>query len=145
MARSHDTRAAELTGSPSSRYRSNKQCSSGRLRHATRWVKKIEPKGKFKTMLAVRDWGQLHGIDCGGADTPVCRIGSQRLFLTVAADRNGDVIHMEADKRAPWYLLGQTTFELSTRQDNLPSTGSVTQITERILKGGVHAQGACSF
>ncbi|CAM9381156.1 unnamed protein product [Sphacelaria rigidula] len=63
---------------------------------STCWVYKVKPNGKFKARSVVQGWGQQHGIDCGGTYAPVCRIGSQRLLLAVAADRNWDVIQMDA-------------------------------------------------
>lgn len=56
----------------------------------SRWVYKVEAGNSFKARLLDRGWGQRPGIDSGGTLEPVCRIGSQRLFLTIATERNWD-------------------------------------------------------
>lgn len=88
------------------------------------WVYKVKLIGEFKATLLVKGWGQQHGNDCGGTCAPVYRIGNQRFLLTIAADRNWDVIHMAATKRALSYLSASINVQPKHDAGNINPFGS---------------------
>eukprot|EP00903_Cladosiphon_okamuranus_P012044 g11309.t1 len=61
----------------------------------TRWVYRVKTDGRFKARVVVQGWAQRHGIDCFTTFAPVCRIGSQRLLLAIAAAHGWLVLAMD--------------------------------------------------
>lgn len=57
----------------------------------------------------IQGWAQQHGIDCFSTYAPVCRIGSQRLLLAIAASRDWPVLAMDV----------QTAFLNGRLQENI--------------------------
>ena len=52
----------------------------------SRSVYKVKADKSYKGRVVVLGWGQVPGVDCGGTFTPVCRLQSIRLVLTIAAE-----------------------------------------------------------
>ena len=56
----------------------------------SRWVFKQKVDGTLKARLVAQGWGQAPGVDCGGTLAPVCRIGSIRMAMAIAAEHDMD-------------------------------------------------------
>ncbi len=79
----------------------------------TRWVYRVKTDGRFKARVVVQGWGQQHGIDCFTTFAPVCRIGSQRLLLAIAASKGWPVIAMDVQTA---FLNGKLSEDVYTHQ-----------------------------
>eukprot|EP00903_Cladosiphon_okamuranus_P017943 g16510.t1 len=58
-------------------------------------VYRVKTDGRFKARVVVQGWAQQHGIDCFTTFAPVCRTGSQRLLLAIAAAQGWLVLAMD--------------------------------------------------
>lgn len=54
----------------------------------TRWLYNIKTDGKKEARLGVQGYRQKHGIYCGDTFAPACGLGSQRVLVALAAERN---------------------------------------------------------
>eukprot|EP00752_Nemacystus_decipiens_P017171 g15384.t1 len=79
----------------------------------TRWVYRIKTDGRYKARVVVQGWAQQHGIDCFTTFAPVCRIGSQRLLLAIAAAQGWPVIAMDVQTA---FLNGTLSEDVYTYQ-----------------------------
>ena len=79
----------------------------------TRWVFRVKTDGRFKARVVVQGWAQQHGIDCFTTFAPVCRIGSQRLLLAIAAAHGWLVLAMDVQTA---FLNGTLSEDVYTYQ-----------------------------
>ncbi|CAB1109566.1 unnamed protein product [Ectocarpus sp. CCAP 1310/34] len=79
----------------------------------TRWVYRVKTDGRFKARVVVQGWAQQHGIDCFTTFAPVCKIGSQRLLLAIAAAQGWPVIAMDVQTA---FLNGKLSEDVYTYQ-----------------------------
>ncbi|CAB1104474.1 unnamed protein product [Ectocarpus sp. CCAP 1310/34] len=86
----------------------------------TRWVYRVKTDGRFKARVVVQGWAQQHGVDCLTTFVPVCRIGSQRLLLAIAARRMSSPRegHLANIKSIFRYLRKRPNLSLVYRKDS---------------------------
>ena len=61
----------------------------------SKWVFKVKTDNTYKARLVAQGWNQVPGRDCGGTYTPVCRLQSIRMVLTIAAELNLEVSQLD--------------------------------------------------
>ena len=68
----------------------------GKKHIGSRWVFKRKADGTFKARIVAQGWNVVPGVDCGRTSSPVCRLQSIWAVLAIAAEKNWEVLQLDA-------------------------------------------------
>ena len=64
---------------------------------ATKLVFRVKADHALKGRVVVQGWGQIPGVYCGYTYAPVCRIQSIRMALTIAVNKDWEVLQHDVE------------------------------------------------
>ncbi|CAN0494520.1 unnamed protein product, partial [Discosporangium mesarthrocarpum] len=85
----------------------------GRKLVGSRWLFRIKTNGRYKPRFVAQGLSQIPGVDYFATFAPVARMNSVRLLLSLAADYNWDLVHLDV-KTA--FLQSELNEEIYVRQ-----------------------------
>ncbi|CAN0481874.1 unnamed protein product [Discosporangium mesarthrocarpum] len=85
----------------------------GRKLVGSRWLFRIKTNGRYKARFGAHGFSQIPGVDYFATFAPVARMSSVRLLLSLAAEYNWDLVHLDV-KTA--FLQSELKEEIYVRQ-----------------------------